>query len=111
MNRIVGKHSLKFGLDMRLYRQSSITFSNSSGNYGFALSGGQGWTNGPNDNSSAAPLGQEMASLLLGLPTNGNFDLNSAQTSQAGYYALFVQDDFRPSTGLSLTFGLLSTHY
>jgi hypothetical protein len=106
LHRVTGKHNLKFGADLRLYRQSSVNFGNSSGNYGFGLSGGQGWTNGPLDNSAAAPLGQELAAMLLGLPTSGSFDLNSTQTSQAKYFALFVQDDVRVSTSLTLNLGL-----
>ncbi len=54
-----------------------------------------GWTNGPFDNSAGAPPGQEPVSLLLGLPTSGSFDYNTSEASQAGYYALFPQDEIR----------------
>ncbi len=44
------------------------------------------------NNSTAAPIGQDLAAFLLGMPTGGEFDLNAAQTGQAGYYAFFLQD-------------------
>jgi hypothetical protein len=37
------------------------------------------WTRGPLDNSPAAPIGQGMAALLLGLPTGGYIDRNPAR--------------------------------
>ncbi|HWB83940.1 MAG TPA: TonB-dependent receptor [Bryobacteraceae bacterium] len=100
-SRVTGKHTLKFGADLRLYRQSAISFGNSSGSYTF----GTNWT-GQAENSTAPSVGYQLASMLLGLPTSGSFDLNAFQTSQAGYYAFFVQDDFRPTSTLTLNIGL-----
>lgn len=106
VNHLLGKQSLQFGADLRLGKESSLRFGNSSGLYSFGLNGGQGWTNGPNDNSSAAAIGQELASMLLGLPTGGSFDINSRQITQAKYLGFFVQDNYRLRTNLTLNLGL-----
>ena len=102
LNKVQGRHSLKFGGDFRMHRQSSYSYGNSTGLYKFGTS----WTNGPLDNSTSAPLGQDLAGFLLGLPTGGGFDVNSFSTIQAGYAALFVQDDFRVRPNLFLNLGL-----
>jgi hypothetical protein len=106
VSHTAGKHSLAAGADLRLYKENTFRYGNSSGTYSFGLNGGQGWTNGPNDNSSAARIGQELASMLLDLPTTGSFDVNSKQTTQAKYYAFFIQDNYRVAPKLTLNLGL-----
>ena len=104
LNKNKGSHNLKFGVDLRLYRESNVAFGNSSGSYAF----GTPWTRGPLDNSSGAPLGQEFAAFLLGLPTSGSggFDVNAARTNQAVYFALYAQDDYRIRSNLVINVGL-----
>ena len=58
-----GKHTLKYGADLRYLRETSINYGNSAGSYTFATN----WTRGPLDNAAGAPNGQAFASLLLGL--------------------------------------------
>ncbi|HYL74203.1 MAG TPA: TonB-dependent receptor [Bryobacteraceae bacterium] len=100
--KIAGKHSLKIGADIRELRESSASYGNSQGSYQFRTD----WTRGPFDNSTSAPLGQDFAAFLLGLPTGGSFDLNATRTNQAKYYALFVQDDWRIKNNLTLNLGI-----
>ena len=102
VTKMAGSHTVKFGGDFRLARYSLQSFANSAGLYTFGTS----WTNGPLDNSPAAPQGQEVAALLLGLPTAGNMDVNAGQTIQSPYYALFLQDDFHASANLTLNLGI-----
>jgi hypothetical protein len=102
VNKIVGQHSLKGGVDARMYRESNASFGNSSGSYVFRTD----WTRGPLDNSASAPLGQDLAAFLLGLPSSGGFDVNAARTNQAIYYALFFQDDYRVRPNLTLNLGI-----
>ena len=56
VSHIMGKHSLEFGSDLRLLKEYTFRYGNPSGLYQFSLNGGQGWTNGPNDNSSAGSI-------------------------------------------------------
>jgi hypothetical protein len=100
--KILNKHTLKFGVDLRQYRESRTQFGFSNGDFLF----GTNWTVGPLDNSAPAPLGQDLAAFLLGLPTDGAFDVNGSRTSQSSYYAFFLQDDYRVKSNLTLNVGL-----
>ena len=102
LTKVHDRHIVKFGTDLRLYRQSNYSAQYSSGRYVF----NQKWANGPADNSAASPIGQDLASFMMGLPNSGQFDLNAESTTQSGYIAFFVQDDFRVAPSLTLNLGL-----
>ncbi|MEZ5355999.1 MAG: TonB-dependent receptor [Bryobacteraceae bacterium] len=102
LTKIAGAHSLKVGADLRLLRESSPNFGNSSGAYTFR----ENWTRGPLDNSPVAPLGQDLAAFMLGMPTGGSYDVGAFRTNQAGYVSFYVQDDWKFSRALTLNLGL-----
>jgi hypothetical protein len=104
--KIKGNHSIKMGADVRELRESNIGYGNSQGTYTFNTN----WTRGPLDNSTGAPLGQDWASFMLGLPTSGGFDINAFRTDQSKYMAVFIQDDWRLRSNLSLNLGLRFEH-
>ncbi|MFN0104584.1 MAG: carboxypeptidase regulatory-like domain-containing protein [Bryobacteraceae bacterium] len=100
--KIQGKHSLKFGADVRQYRESQLSSGYTNGTFVF----GNNWTNGPLDNSPVAPIGQDFAAFLLGLPTSGQYDLNAWRQNKNNYYSVFLQDDIRVRSNLTLNLGL-----
>ncbi len=109
--KITGKHSLKFGVDLRRYQLSVSTYGSSVGSYDFGTSNGKNsWTNGPTAGSSSGAFGQDFASFLLGLPTGGTYDLNASGVFRSYYYAGFVQDDWRIRPNLTLNLGLRFEH-
>ncbi|MCX6590104.1 MAG: carboxypeptidase regulatory-like domain-containing protein [Acidobacteria bacterium] len=100
--KLQGKHTIKFGVDVRQYRESQLSSGYTNGTFVF----GNNWTNGPLDNSPAAPIGQDLSAFLLGLPTSGQYDLNAWRQNKNHYYSVFLQDDFRVSSTLTLNLGL-----
>ena len=102
LTKIAGRHSLKFGGDIRRQDESSNGFGNSSGRYEF----NSAWARGPLDNSPESPIGQELTAFLLGYPTGGNFQVNATRTQRSYYYAGFVQDDFRVRPNFTINAGL-----
>lgn len=100
---IKGNHTLRFGADARQYRNFQYEPHNaSSGIFAF----GNTWTLGPFDNSVAAPIGQGLASMLLGLPTSGGVDRKASFAAQSTIVSAYVQDDWRITPKLIVNLGL-----
>lgn len=72
LNKTMGEHFLKGGMEFRAYRENDFFFStNQTGFFVFDST----WTRGPLNNSATAPgqLGQSFAAFLLGLPSPASF--------------------------------------
>lgn len=102
VTKVIGNHTLKFGEDIRQYRLNTYITGNSAGSYTF----GNGWVRASNSSSSTVQIGQDFASFLMGLPTAGQFDINSHASFTSYYLSGFVQDDWRLTRTLTVNLGL-----
>jgi hypothetical protein len=102
VTKTTGAHSIRFGADLRIYRETRRDEGNAVGSFNF----GTTWTRGPLDNSAAAPTGQGLASFLLGLPDSGSADINASYAEQSLMSSLFIQEDWKATRRLTLNFGL-----
>lgn len=105
LNKSLGRHSLRTGLEFRRYRETSRFFANNqTGQFNFDAT----WTRGPLDNSPTAPgsLGQSFASFLLGLPSSGSVVRAASYDEASSTYGFYVQDDWRIGSRLTLNLGL-----
>lgn len=101
LSRVQGKHFLKFGAEIREFRDNRANPGNASGFYNF----GRNWTQA-RANTADAVSGNELATFLLGIPTNASVDRNIDTAFSNRYYAIFVQDDWKISQRLTLNLGL-----
>ncbi len=101
-NRLLGRHAMKFGVDYRVYRSF---FARQPQGVAPDFSFGTTYTRGPLDNSPAAPIGQDLASLLLGIP-DGTMGIIASAALQDQYLALYWHDDVKLTPKLTLNIGL-----
>ncbi len=89
-----GRHTVKFGGDMRKLRaQTSLGFSGSD-NYG-------------NAGFDGSFTGKDMGDFLIGLPYGTSYaSVKQDNDGQAWHYALYVQDSFKATSKLTLEYGL-----
>ncbi len=102
-NTLHGSHDLHYGAEFRLYRSFGF-------NGGYDVSPGlqflPTYTNGPLDNSPVAPIGQEFASFLLGIPSAGQVTRSASYADQNTHSAAFIQDDWKLNPKLTLNLGV-----
>ncbi|MFB3826488.1 MAG: carboxypeptidase regulatory-like domain-containing protein [Bryobacteraceae bacterium] len=100
--RMVRAHTLRFGAEHRIYRNNNAGLGRGSGSLTFSTN----WTRGPLDNSPTAPMGQGLASFLLGLPTSGYINVNDSLAQQATVPSFYFQDDWKITRKLTFNLGL-----
>jgi hypothetical protein len=101
MVKSLGRHTLKAGFDGRQYRLRVQNFGNSSGSFTFASTFMTSGSSG-----TAQPFGGDLASMLLGYPTSGGYDINTRADYRAYYIGAFLQDDWRVSNHLTVNLGM-----
>ena len=95
-----GKHSVKAGFDYRKLHIDFIDLSNASGNFSFD----NGFTRA--DPTKPSSSGNDVASLLLGLPSGGSVDVATKLYTYINYYAGYIHDDYRITSKLTLNMGV-----
>jgi hypothetical protein len=97
-----GKHSLKFGGDWRVLHFNEGQNSSASGTFSF----GRTFTQGPNPIVASTTAGYGLASYLLGDASSGNVTEIQPISTRGLYYAVYVQDDWKVSSKLTINIGL-----
>jgi hypothetical protein len=100
VSKYMGKHSLKFGGDMRAIHVAGTPNQN-SGSFTFTPS-----FTSQTPASTVLGTGAGLASMLLGYPSAATVATAGALSQVVNYYGVFAQDDFRVSNKLTLNFGI-----
>ncbi len=97
-----GRHSLRFGGELRFFQFSVLAGGNTSPNYTF-----QNYETAWQPNDTTPLTGDPVASFLQGLPQSESLTINShfPRWNQR-YFALYVQDDFKLRPNLTLNLGV-----
>jgi hypothetical protein len=102
LTRLMGDHSVRIGYDFRLHRDNRLNPGNAAGLYTFTNE----FTKADSAASATVGAGQQLAALLLGMPSSGSIDRNASRANQNLYHGLFIQDDWKVSKRLTVNLGL-----
>lgn len=97
-----GSAIFRFGGEARVYRNNNYALGAENPSYTFNSK----WTNGPLDSAAGSPIGQGLASFLLGIPSAGSVSLNDNYADQSRNYGLYGQMDWRVRPTLTINAGL-----
>lgn len=99
-----GAHALRWGGEFRLYSIERVNPGEGQGRFQFDRSLTQ------RDALRTDGSGNAFASFLLGYPSGGGVEVANASERRYTYGGLFVQDDWRPTSRLTLNLGLRWDH-
>ena len=103
LNKSWGKHSFKFGAELRIYREdSSFENSDQTGRFVFDQTYTRRASSDTND-----PVGlKAFAAFLLGLPSTQSITRRADYSEYSKTWGFFVQDDFHVGRNLTINAGL-----
>jgi hypothetical protein len=101
VTKIAGKHEITMGGEFRVIQNNTLQTGAASPGFSFAPT----WTQGPNPTVSTTTAGSGIASFLLGIP-GGSAAPAPSLAMQTRYYAAFVQDTFKTTPKLTISYGL-----
>ncbi|MBI1787485.1 MAG: TonB-dependent receptor, partial [Acidobacteria bacterium] len=96
-----GRHVLKAGYEWALITRGTKNEARSNGQFDF----GRFWTQQYSGRGQGSTDGSPVATLLLGVPTDGLIDFNDTYMRREPYMAWYIQDDWRVSSRLTLNLG------
>lgn len=103
LNKTINTHSLKFGGELRIYREdAAFTSNDQTGQFIFDNTYTRQITNGSADANGL----QTFAAFLLGLPSTQQIVRRADYSEYSKTYGFFVHDDWRASRKLTLNMGL-----
>jgi trimeric autotransporter adhesin len=110
VTKLMGRHTVKFGMDYRMIGLDFQSFDNGAGEFAFD----RRFTS-LDPNSNGGNQGNAFASFLLGYPSGDPGNLSRTGTSTplelfTHYYGFYAQDDFRVGSKLTLNYGLRLEH-
>jgi hypothetical protein len=101
VSKLLGSHTLKLGADYRWIGVTTTPFGQGSGTFTFSRR---------STASSTGAGGNDLAALLLGVPTTGSADIAATSEYFTNYYGAYVQDDWRLRPNFTLNYGLRVEH-
>lgn len=101
-SKTISGHTLRFGGEHRVIRFNNGQGGANSPVFSFTPA----FTQGPNPAQSSAAAGSGLASFLLGVPASGSVSPPAAIAQLSRYYALFLQDNWKITNGLTVNAGL-----
>lgn len=101
LTKTINHHNVTVGAEYRRIRMNFQDFSNAPGTFSFS-----GAFTQANPSVTGDGTGSDLADLLLGYPASGEVDLTTPLKTYLDYYAVFVQDDWRLTSRLTLNLGL-----
>jgi hypothetical protein len=101
LSKVIGRHTMKMGVEGRLYNNNQIRPESAAGSYTF----GRNWSQADPQRADALS-GNEIATFLLGYPTSGFVNRNMDPAYQNRYWAVFFQDDWKLTSKITVNVGL-----
>jgi hypothetical protein len=105
VSKFIGKHSLKLGVDWRSISDDGIDFDGSNGDLAFNFD-----DRFTRKNAAVSGGGSDIASLLIGAPAQATGFQSTKLFENVRYEGVYVQDDIRYSSRLTLNVGLRWEH-
>jgi hypothetical protein len=102
LSRVIGRHSIKTGVEFRAFLLGFQQIGGPSGSYNFS----RVMTQGPDARTPSAIAGVGLASMLLGAADGGSIAHAAQPMVSNKYLGLYVQDDFRLHQRLTINAGL-----
>src|SRR5271157_3894469 len=112
MTTIKGKHTFKYGAEIRRYQYSSVgsALTTGAGTGYYQYSNTYDKLSDNVSSSATTTTGLGYAAYLMGLPNSVTLDTNDSGFWSTPYQAAYFQDDFRLTSKLRLGFGLRWEH-